>query len=77
LLLLFVELLLVFVELLLVFVVLLLLFLLDVLVFFLTLVSDALNELDVVAVTSLVTSLRIVNLLLHLSFKTSKRTWLK
>ena len=42
---------------------------LDVLVLFLLgtiLVSDALNELDVVAVTSLVIFLRSVNLLLHL-----------
>lgn len=83
LLLIFVELLLVFEEVLLVFVELLLLFaellvvfveplllLLDVLVLFLlamTLVSDALNELDVVAVTSLVTFLQIVNFLLHFS----------
>lgn len=58
----------------------LLLFLLDVLVLFLlamTLVSDALNELDVVAVTSLVTLLRIVNLLLHLSVSEIQHTSLK
>lgn len=82
----FVELLLVFEELLVAFEELLvdfeelLLFLLDVLVLFLlamTLVSDALNELDVVAVTFLVIFLRVVNLLLHLSVYKIQHTWLK